>query len=69
MGTRDEIRKIQEWKAMLRDIEGNSDNGCFEPSEWEQEFLSSIEDRLEHGTPLTDKQDEILEKIWNKSRE
>ena len=35
-------------------------------TEWEQGFISSIYDRLGTGKSLTDKQSEILDRIWEK---
>ena len=36
-------------------------------SEWEQNFISSIRDRLEEEKPLTPKQTETLDKIWERA--
>lgn len=33
-------------------------------TEWETNFLDSIKNRLEAGTPLTEKQEDTLEQIW-----
>lgn len=35
-------------------------------SEWEVNFVASLRARQEKGYSITDKQDETLEKIWNK---
>ncbi len=39
-------------------------NSTKELSEWEDNFVSSIEERLGRGTTLTAKQEEILERIY-----
>lgn len=38
-------------------------------SEWDAEFIDSIRRQLERGRALTERQDETLERIWNKATE
>jgi len=35
-------------------------------TEWEREFLDSVRTRIEGGTPLTPKQSETLDSIWER---
>ncbi len=52
---------------MLEDIK-NADgvSGGVTLSEWEAEFVDSIDDWLNKGRTLTPKQGETLEKIWDR---
>jgi predicted small metal-binding protein len=36
-------------------------------TDWEREFIESIRRRLESGHGLTDKQQDTLDKIWNRA--
>lgn len=56
MSTPDEIQQ------MLEDVEKQ----CHLLTDWECEFIDSISYQLGKGRGLSDKQDETLEKIWNR---
>ena len=54
-------------KEMLEDIQ--SSVGCvngIELSQWEQEFIESIEEQLDEGRTLTEKQHDKLAEIWDR---
>jgi hypothetical protein len=36
-------------------------------TEWEQQFIDSMRNRLQQSIPLTPKQEETLDKIWEKA--
>jgi hypothetical protein len=38
-------------------------------SDWEREFIQSIDEQLGRGRALTPKQDETLERIWTRVTE
>ena len=38
-------------------------------TEWEQGFIDSLSKQLERGRSLTEKQEEILNRIWDKATE
>ncbi len=54
-------------EAMLETINRAIDDGEFEPSEWEEGFLETVEGLLDFELELSEKQDEILESIWRKA--
>ena len=35
-------------------------------SDWEKDFIASLARQVDHGRKLTDRQKEILERIWRK---
>jgi len=41
--------------------------GGIDLSQWEDEFIDSIEDRLNDGKGLTEKQQIILDKLWDRT--
>lgn len=49
---------------LIEEIERAVEDGDIELSAWEDEFITSILPRV----TLTDKQDEILERIWKKAK-
>lgn len=51
-----------EINAMISDIEQREER----LSDWEREFVDSISQQLARGRSLTAKQDETLERIWNR---
>lgn len=53
---------IDEAELMVSDCE-NRDRRL---TEWEREFLTSLRQRLANGREPTEKQDEILNRIWDK---
>lgn len=56
--------KHEEWVEDIRSADGAM--GGIELSSWEQEFMDSIEQRLESKKSLTTAQAETLEKIWDR---
>lgn len=54
----------EQWVEDIREADGV--HGGIKLSDWEQEFVESIEERLAEGKTLTDKQAEALEKIWDR---
>ncbi len=54
-------------KQMLEDIDSSSrcQNGI-ELSDWEEEFIESIQSRVDEGRGLSDRQLECLKKIWDR---
>lgn len=57
----------QDLKAMLADIKRAIENDEFSPTDWESEFLESVTELINFELPLSDKQDEKFEKIWEKA--
>jgi len=54
-------------EVMIEDIRGaDGVHGGITLSQWEAEFVESIDSRLGDGRSLTDKQAETLEKIWDR---
>lgn len=56
------MSKSDEIQSMLDDCEKRSEK----MSDWECEFIDSISDQLGRGRGLTEKQEQILERIWEK---
>ena len=56
------MSKSDEIQSMLDDCEKRSEK----MSDWECEFIDSISDQLGRGRGLTEKQEHILERIWEK---
>lgn len=56
----------EELEKILNDCcrEAQASNSCF--SDWEQDFIESINDQYSERGFLTDRQIEILERTWNK---
>lgn len=52
-----------EYLTMIEDCERRESR----LTEWEVGFLDSIRHRLEGGKPLTERQTETLEKIWERA--
>lgn len=60
--TKEEEELLQTHRYWLQVINDEALDAC---SQWEQEFLESIEQRLNKwNKPLTDRQAEILERIY-----
>lgn len=54
-------------EKMIEDIrDATGIIGGIELSQWEEEFVDSIEERLSDGESLTEAQGEKLEEIWNR---
>ena len=53
---------LDEIQSMLDDCEKRSEK----LSDWEIEFIDSISNQLGRGRGLTEKQEQTLERIWNK---
>jgi hypothetical protein len=47
-------------------IRNAENDGALELTEWEAEFVESIDDQLTDGKTLTEPQDESLHGIWRK---
>ncbi len=56
------MSKSDEIQTMLDDCEKRSEK----LSDWECEFIDSISDQLGRGRGLSEKQEQILERIWEK---
>lgn len=54
-------RSLSEMERYLTRIE--ECKGSDETNDWEEEFLHSIQKRVESGKPLTDSQEETLQRI------
>lgn len=52
----------KEYQTMIDDLERHESR----LTEWERDFLDSIGNRLAEDTPLTNKQKEVLSRIWEK---
>ena len=53
---------INETDQMIADCEKRGDK----LSEWEQNFIQSIREQFDRRGSISEKQDEILNKIWEK---
>lgn len=51
-------------QALIDEIE----SARFSPSKWESDFLESIKERIDEGFDLSEKQGDVLEKIYRKSQ-
>jgi len=56
--------KHEEWVEDIRNADGAM--GGIKLSDWEEEFMDSVESRLQEGKTLTEGQAEKLEQIWNR---
>lgn len=54
---------VDEYMQMVEDCEKRESR----MTEWDRGFIDSIRSRLEHEKPLTQKQTETLEKIWDRA--
>ena len=54
-------------KEMIEEINRAVSEDEFDLSEWEAGFIESIGRQIQAGRSLSEKQDEILEKIWKKA--
>jgi hypothetical protein len=54
-------------KAMLADIKRAIADDEFSPSKWESEFLETVSELINFDLPLSEKQDEKFEAIWEKA--
>ena len=57
---------IAEANEQLDDILDAIDDGDLEPSNWEEEFIESVESRLNNGQELMGSQSDKLEELWKK---
>lgn len=53
--------------VMIEDINRAISEDRFNLSEWETDFLESVEMQVNAGRSLSDKQDEVLLRIWRKA--
>lgn len=58
---------IAEANEQLDDILDAIDDGDFEPGDWEEEFIESVESRLNKDQELTGSQSDKLEELWKKA--
>lgn len=56
---------MSETEQMISDCETREER----LSEWERDFISSLRERVDSGRSLSPKQEETLEKVWNKATE
>lgn len=56
--------KHEEWIEYIRGANGVA--GGITLSQWEEEFVESVEGRLQDGKTLTEAQAEKLEQIWDR---
>lgn len=54
-------------KELIAEINRAVSEGGFDLSEWETEFIESVGRQVQAGRELSDKQDEVLERIWKKA--
>ena len=69
--TREEIRRARrkgmpDLRTMIEEINDIADEIC---SEWEYDFMGSITEQFEERGSLSEKQEEILERIYKKACE
>jgi hypothetical protein len=58
--------EMSDAKQLLEEITRGILDGDVDLNEWETEFVESIGRQVAAGRELSDKQDEILERIWRK---
>ena len=54
-------------KAMIAAIEQATEDGGYTLTEWEDGFLKSVTRLLDANAPISDKQDAVLVRIWEKA--
>lgn len=54
-------------EAMVFKINQSVQDGHMTLNDWETDFILNIQKQSERNIPLSQKQDEILEKIWKKA--
>ena len=54
-----------ETETMLDDIEVRED----QLSDWERGFIDSLRERVDNQRSLTEKQEDVLDRIWNRVTE
>lgn len=54
-------------KAMVEAIDRAVEDGSYELTDWEEGFLKSVKRLVSEGMKISDKQDQVLERIWNKA--
>jgi len=59
---KDSMNSKEDVEAMLQDCEDRED----QLSDWEMNFIESLQEWTAEGKTLTEKQDETLDKIWEK---
>ena len=52
----------------IEEIERAVEENRLDLSEWESGFLESVKAAVQHGRTLSDKQEDVLTKIWEKIR-
>ena len=56
-----------DFEAMLNDINRAVGDGDLELTEWEDDFLTSVSNRIDSGVELTQPQDDTLTALWKKA--
>ena len=56
-------------KDMIAEINRAVSEDDLNLSEWEADFIESVGQRVQAGQELTEKQDEVLLRIWRKATE
>lgn len=54
-------------KAMLADIKRTIADDEFSPTKWESDFLDTVTELINFDLALSDRQDEVFEKLWKKA--
>lgn len=67
MSINDRVGRLQTWRAMMTHINNRVNDEIFEPTDWETDFLESIQRRLDEGNELTERQEDTLTTIWEKA--
>lgn len=58
-----------EVQAMIDKINQTVSDELMSLTQWESDFIQNVTAQNKRGFPLSDKQDEILEKIWKRAVE
>lgn len=53
-------------RQMYADVMDAAGDGDFEPNEWEEEFLQTVEENLKYDRSFTEAQSNKLREIWEK---
>jgi hypothetical protein len=59
---------IERHLMMVKEIRRAAEDDLEDLTAWEDEFVDSVSKRLEAGRPLSDRQAEVLERLWEKRR-
>lgn len=67
MSFQDRIRGMKEWQAIVDRINEAVLDDEYDLTEWESNFIESVQKALDAGRPLTTNQDARLTEIWEKA--